>query len=322
MITSEWPTASRPEWAPFVVQQVRFLREAGHDITVLAFRGARNPLNYVGAWLRVRRALHGGEFDLIHAQFGQSGLLGLPKTVPLVVTLHGSDIQGTVGQSGGYTLAGKVLAAMSRLVACLADEVVVVAEVLGQKLPKRVKYHVIPSGLRMDLFAPMDRSAARARLNLPTDKKLILFGGRPDMPVKRYWLAEAAVAHLADPGVELMAVNDVPHYKMPLYMNAADLLLLTSRHEGSPVMVKEALACNLPVVSTDVGDVRARIGEIEGCAVCGDDLPQTIAAAIREVLRRSEPIDGRKMVADVDESALTQEVIEVYRQAVAKGPPR
>ncbi len=128
----------------------------------------------------------------------------------------------------------------------------------------------------------MQQSEARAKLGLPADLPIVLFGGRPEMPVKRFALAQRAVALLARQDVKLLTASNVPHSEMPLYLNAADVLLLTSRHEGSPTIVKEALACNLPVVSTDVGDVRERIASIDGCSVCDNDEPETIAFALGE----------------------------------------
>ncbi len=104
---------------------------------------------------------------------------------------------------------------------------------------------------------------------------------------------------------------------MPLYMNACDILLLTSLHEGSPNVVKEALACNLPIISTDVGDVRMRIGGVEGCVVTRDS-PDDIAAALQMVLSRNKRVDGRRTVAALHEQLLTEKIVQVYRKALAR----
>jgi glycosyltransferase involved in cell wall biosynthesis len=81
-------------------------------------------------------------------------------------------------------------------------------------------------------------------------------------------------------------------------------------------VVKEALACNLPVVSTDVGDVRERIENIEGCIVCEDGHPSTIAEALKQVLNRNSRIEGRNTVLNLDENLLTKKVIAVYNKAL------
>ena len=315
MVTSEWPTAARPEWVPFIVQQVDYLRQAGIDVDVFPFRGAKNPVNYLKAWLAAQKKMRSQNYDVVHAQFGQSGLIGLPKRLPLVVTFHGSDLQGDVSPDGHYTFHGRLLQVISKFVAWCADEVIVVSAALGQTLGQRSSYHLIPSGLDLNLFQPMDRAKARQELGLPQNKKLVLFGGRPEMPVKRYALARQAVSLIQYPEVELIALSSVAHQKMPLYINACDVIVLTSLHEGSPTIVKEALACNIPIVSTDVGDVRERIDSIDGCIVCEDDRPGTIAAGLTKVLKRAERIEGRKTVLELDEHRLAQKLLSVYQAA-------
>src|SRR5437867_1751803 len=147
MITSEWPTPERPELVPFLVQRVEQLRKAGVDVEVFAFRGNKLPTNYLKAWLKLRRLYDIERFDVLDAQFGQSGLIALPATIPLVVTLHGSDLQGFAGSNGNYALAGVVLRLLSRYVVKRADEVIVVSEHLTKYLPRGLPFHVIPCGV-------------------------------------------------------------------------------------------------------------------------------------------------------------------------------
>ena len=317
MITSEWPTQARPDSAPFIVRQANFLRSAGVMVDVFAFRGSKNPFNYLRAWFQVRKQLRRNSYDVVHAQWGQSGLLAIPKHYALVVTYRGSDLEGIVDSKGHYTFAGSVLTLLSKAIALVADEIIVLSKSLGNRLPKGCKYHVIPGGLDLDLFCPTSKATAREALGLPENRYLILFGGKPDDPVKRYNLAQQALALLAGQyDVDLVVAQKVPHHVMPLYMNACDILLLTSLHEGSPDIVKEALACNLPVVSVDVGDVRERISGISGCILCKDARPTTIAAGLVEILSRNMPINSRDAVKDLDERVLTKELIGVYHRAM------
>jgi glycosyltransferase involved in cell wall biosynthesis len=317
MVTSEWPTPERPEAAPFIFRSVEFLRRAGVDVDVLPFRGARRLSNYSRAWRAVRDRTSTGKYDLVHAQFGQSGLVALPRSSPLVVTFRGDDLEGITGDDGRYTLAGKVLQLVSRTVAQLADEVIVVSESLARRLPRRA-YHVIPSGVDLELFRPFPSAEARRQLGMPPDRYLVLFSGGVDQDRnKRHWLAQAAVTRLSRTHeAELVLVNGVPHDRMPLYMNACDALLLASIHEGSPNVVKEALACNLPVVSTDVGDVRKRLDGLDGCAIVGDE-PEEVCAGLKTVLGRGRLAAGRQAVAGLDEAVLTDRLIGVYEQAMS-----
>jgi teichuronic acid biosynthesis glycosyltransferase TuaC len=103
MITSEWPTCDRPDSAPFIVRQANFLRSAGLTVDVFASKGRKKPFNYLRAWFQVRRKLRRDSYDLVHAQWGQSGLLAIPKHCALVITFRGSDLEGIVNSKGRYT---------------------------------------------------------------------------------------------------------------------------------------------------------------------------------------------------------------------------
>ncbi len=316
MLTSVWPTAEHPERAPFIVRQVKFLRQQGIDLDVFHVDGRKNPAQYFRAWQQVRRMVDA--YDLIHAQWAQAALSSLPRRLPLVVTFRGSDVEGIKDDRQRQTASGWLLQNIARTVARVADETILVAARLARLLPQR-EYHVIPSGLDLDLFRPAPRDEARAQLGLPLDRRLILFAASPKNPVKRFALAQAAVAKL-DPRyrAELIVASGVAPEKMPLYMNACDALLLTSAHEGSPNVVKEALACNLPVVSADVGDVAERIARIDGCALCESDDPHVFSNALSRVLDRGLRVDGCAAVRDLNESLLTKKVIAVYERALAR----
>ena len=319
MVTTEWP---RVPWgtAQFVARQAAFLRAAGIEVEVFQFYGQRNPLNYARAWLDVQRLLTRERFDLVHAQFGQSALLALPKRVPLVVTFRGDDLQGILGdQNGRVTVAGRVLRRFCRLAAHLADAVIVVSAHMQPFVQNGKPIHIVPSGLDLELFRPQPQGPARERLGLPAGERLVLFVGNPNLARKRYALAQRAIALLpATARARLVVGWEVPHTQIPEYMAACDALIFTSSQEGSPNAVKEALACDLPVVSVPVGDVAERIQGVAGCELCADDRPETIAAALARVLARGGRIDGRSAVRQLDEHLLTQQVVGIYH-AVLNG---
>lgn len=312
MITSEWPTPERPNAVPFVVRQVDFLRRAGLEVDVFHFRGGKNLFRYMQAWFRVRSTLAQTSYDLIHAQFGQSGLLALfPKRLPLVVTFRGDDLEGIVGDDRKYMLAGKILRQVSQFVAKRADAVILVSAHFSKYLSRK-DVTVLPSGLDLTLFRTMPREEARQRLGLPANQTLVLFAGNPAEARKRFTLAQAVVNNI--PGAQLVVAWNVPHAQIPLFMNACDAMIFTSMHEGSPNVVKEALACNLPVVSVEVGDVRRWLSEVDGCIVCKDDQPGTLTCALREVLQRHARVDGRPAILEIEELRLTQKVIQIYEK--------
>lgn len=315
MLTSVWPTPERPELAPFVVRQVNFLRKEGISVDVFSVEGHKRLDNYLRAWEKVRRLLSRRAWDLVHAQWAQSALTCLPAGLPLVVTFRGSDALGIPGRR--RTLPGWVLQRVGWVVARIASEAIVVAERMVDLLPRR-KYHVIPSGIDLDLFQPRPREEACARLGLNPARRHILFAAAPGNPVKRYSLARAAFDSLDSRyRAELVVASGVHPDVMPFYMNACDVLLLTSQQEGSPNVVKEALACNLPVVSTDVGDVAERIRNVDGCEIC-DSQPQALASSLARVLDAGKRVSGRNAVRQLDESLLTRKVIGVYERALRR----
>ena len=322
MVTSQWPRASWGGTPTFIVRQAEFLRAAGVDLDVFHFKGGRNPGNYLRAWWGIRGRLRGSHYDLVHAQFGQSALAVLPTRLPLVVTFRGDDLQGILADNGRITVAGRLLRAISRMVARRADAVIVVSEHMKQDLGRGTAASVIPSGLDLSLFRPLPREEARQRAGIAPEERVVLFVGKPTQARKRLALAQEAVEVLSRSlPARLLVGYGLPHTEIPWLMSAADVLLFTSRQEGSPNVVKEALACNLPVVSVAVGDVPTRLSGIDGCEVASDDEPATLAACLERVLRRGQRIRGRQAVASLDENLLTQRVLGIYRSVAAGGAP-
>lgn len=313
VVTVEWPDANDAVAGIHVRRQVDKLREAGVDVDVFHFEGRKNPLRYA----RARRALRRRDlesYDLLHAHHGQSALVCIGTLPPVVVTFHGSDLMGS---GGSYRRSKRfseiMLNKVSKWIASKADEIIVVSRHMTAQLPgKRV--HVIPTGVDLAAFQPSDRWQARRELGLSRQKRLVLFVGDPERLEKRYSLAASAMSLVPrELGAELVVAHGVAPDMMPLYLNASNLMLVTSSSEGSPSSIKEALACDLPIVSVDVGDISERIGEIEGCFVCRDDDVATIAAAIAQALRHGGRVPGRAAIESLDERVIARKIIDVYR---------
>lgn len=321
MVTSEWPTPQRPYHAPYLVQQVDFLRRLGVEVDVFPFRGARRPLNYLKAWWRLRRHLRQHTYDLLHAQFGQSALLTWPRRLPLVVTFHGCDLQGVKRPDGRMSWSGRFLQMLCQLVARRADAVILVSERMRRFISRSVPATVIPTGLNFAEIPLVPRAEARRQLGFAPDERLVLFVGNPAETVKRHALAQQAVEVLNRTCPARLVVGwGVLRPEILLLMNACDLLLMTSIQEGSPCVVKEALACNLPIVSLDVGDVSVRVKDVAGCEICEDAHPVTIAAALERVLRRGDRVRGREAVQDLDERLLAARITGVYQAVLTNAP--
>lgn len=319
-VTSQWPSAAHPHNGIFVRREVEYLRRIGVDVDVLAYSGGPNPLAYARAILRFRRQLRSNGYDVVHGRFGQTSLVVFSqRRVPVVVTYGGTDVLGRKDEHGRHVLYSYPQRAISLIGARLADEVILVSRNLGEYVG-RSDFHVVPAGVDLDLFRPIDKTMARRQLGWDQKRFYVLFVANPEKPLKRYWLAREAMGEtrglFPHEKIQLVVVHGEHPEKVPLYMAAADALLLTSVHEGSPNVVKEALACNLPVVSVDVGDVRERIRGVEGCFLCEDDSPTALAAAIKSVVQRDEPIDGRSAVSALDSRLMAERMLDVYRKAI------
>jgi teichuronic acid biosynthesis glycosyltransferase TuaC len=319
MVTSEWPTPENPFLVPFLVQQVEFLRRAGAEVEVFFFRGAKNPVNYLRAWWRFNRRYktRRTQYDVVHAQFGQAALIPWPKWLPLIITFHGTDGLGQLSPDGRMTMQGRLLVWLGRTAARFADAVLIVSNEMRKNFPASMPLHMLPTGVDLDSLPSLTREEARNQLGLPLDERLVLFVGSPHNPLKRYARARQAVEVLNQTlPARLILGWGRAHREIIILMHACDVLVVTSLTEGSPTIVKEALACNLPIVSVVVGDVVERLEGIEGCEIVPGDKPETIAAVLERSLRRGGRIRGREAIEQLDEKVLAGKLIGIYRSVL------
>jgi glycosyltransferase involved in cell wall biosynthesis len=221
---------------------------------------------------------------------------------PVIVTFHGSDLLGQSYERRVRRFVGACGVIASRQTARQCDGIIAVAEHLLRRLPENIpnsKIKIIPCGIDLNLFKPIDRVLCRERLGWAEDTVHVLFQNTGD-PVKRPELASAAIERLKGLGVktELHYLRGVPYDQVPIWLNASDVLLVTSHHEGSPTIVKEALACNLPIVSVAVGDIPQRIQGIKGCHLSAPD-PVGLAAKLQLIHENPCRIEGVERVQSV-----------------------
>ena len=298
----------------FFTQQIETLEEKGVDCTVLVVPGAdqidgdmggrRGIREYLQFVPEVRRELRRGDYDLIHANYGLTAPYAVTQfRLPVVLTLWGSDVVGFDGM-------------VTKACAWRADAVTVRSEEMRELLG-REDAHIVPSGVDMERFRPIDRTEARERVGWDLDGMHVLFPYSPEYERKNYPLAKQVVDRVReelDETVQLQTISGVPHEKMPYYVNAADVLLLTSRYEGSPNTVKEAMACNVPVVSTDVGDVRERLARVKtgGVGTTEDEL----VVLLQEVLELKERPNCREVVEDISWDRIGERLVNIYKDSL------
>jgi len=317
VVTNMWPREDRPAYGSFVRAQVDALRALGLDMQVHVIAGDRGAGAYAGDIPVLRREVRRRRPDLVHAHYGLSGWTAAWQPAPLVVSFCGDDLLGTPAAGGGLTPRSRLAVGMSRWAATRSAAIICKSAGLAAALPRerdRRRAHVIPNGVDPARFHPGDRAASRDRLGLDHGEELVLFPHDPRQALqKRFALAEAAMAELRlrRPGARLLQVSGVPPGQMPDYYRAADCLLLTSRSEGSPNVVKEALACGLPVVSVDVGDVRRWVERASGGLIAADE-PRELAGALDVVLSSGDPVDPAPLLAELDQAVVAARVAEVY----------
>ncbi len=262
----------------------------------------RSKLDYARLYAKTLRVAT-GEYDLIHANYGLTAPFALaqPKR-PIVLSLWGSDLSGQLGT-------------VSKRCAKYCDEVIVMSNEMKRQLD--LDTHVIPHGIDMEQFSPMDQLRAQNEVGWDSDSKHILFPYDPRRNVKNYSLAERVVEQVQEKvnhPVKLQVVYGVDHDDIQVYMNAVDCLLLTSKREGFPNSVKEAMACNLPVVSTDVGGVREWIEPVENSYV--GESEAELVDALATVLQSGQRSNGRTHAAGLNLDAMATDIIKVYTQAL------
>lgn len=304
VVTNMYPTAARPLLGTFVAEQVASLQARGIVADVLFVDGPGSIWNYVRGPRDLCRALQGASYHLIHAHYVFSGLIArTQRRLPIVLTHHGIEAQR------GWT------APLCRLASRLADTTIATSAAVarGLGLPGVT---ILPCGVDTELFRPMSKPEARAKLGLPAAQPLVLFLGAP-RPEKRLPLIEAAVGRLqADmPDAALLRVHDTPREVVPLFLNAADVLVLASVAEGSPMAVREAMACNLPVVSTDVGDVRELFGDLPGHFVAAGEVDH-LAARLKAALAFDGRTAGRERILPWSLAGVAEKLEAIYREVV------
>ena len=308
---------------PFVRREMEALRAAGHTVEAVSFDNSSYlPWRIASQLNEISGLIRNFKPDLVHAQFGKFNALvaALAKgRVPLVVTFRGTDINHNT-KYGSFRSAVGVAA--SQMAALLASGLICVSREIAAKVWAKKPCIVLPTGVDLQTFVPMECGEARSKLGFGAEERIVLFNAGRNPAVKDPELAFSSVdvARLMLGEIRLVVLDGSADPRdVPLYMNAADCLLVTSRTEGSPTVVQEAMACNLPVVSVDVGDVRERLEGVARSFVTTRDAA-SLGAALVEVLKDRRRSDGREHAAALGVDAIAARLAEFYG-ALLRGTP-
>jgi glycosyltransferase involved in cell wall biosynthesis len=324
MVNPVLPTPACPSSTAFIARQIDSIRAAGVAVDVLEIKGIRG-LKYLQCLPRFHALARSA--DLVHAHYGYHAWLARTRLDrPLVVTYMGDDLLGTPDAAGRATPFSRLAVRIDCWLGRLVDSVIVQSTEMA-KIIAPLPVHILPYGIDVAAFRPIDRAAARAELGWDAERRYVLFGSNPANPRKGFPLFEAALTHastrLGAPIVPAILWG-VPPERVPLYMNACDALLLTSMWEGSPNVVKEAMACDTPVISVPIGDVRELLDGVAGCAVRPRD-PAALGATLAEMLAAGRRTDGRATLLrlGLDQETVAHRTIAIYREVLQRrGVPR
>jgi len=322
VVTNMYPTEKNPFYGIFVKEQVDSLRNEGVSIDVFFINGKESRLNYFTRFIDLVRTIKCRQYDIIHAHHTYCIFpTKIAKTIsglrsPLILTFHEGEVNLKNDLGFQHTDLIKRLV-FSKRIKCLAfkmvDLVITVQDQIIKKLNFKGNSLNIPCGVNSDLFKPLEQKWCRKMLNLPFDKKIIFFPAAPINKQKGFNILKESMEYLGREDLYLITGGNIKHEEMPLYMNAADVVVQLSLFEASPSVLKEALAVNVPLVFTDAGDAKMITKNLQGCFLC-ERTPKDVASKINKALSFDETCNGRERIFKINLTLnkISEKLIAVY----------
>ena len=286
-------------------------------------KGYDSVFNYITYSGKVREIVKDKKIDLIHAHYGYCGVTALlAKTrLPIVLSLMGSDLLGSPDESGKITLRGRFDRFLTKTVSKKVNRIIVKSSEMEKNVPFGIPIDVIPNGVNFDLFKPSNKKESKLKLAINENEFLVLFLGDPKLNRKNYKLAKNGFDKFVKRNnIEEAAIVSpfgVSQTKVIDYMNAADALLLTSYWEGSPNVIKESMACNLPIISVDVGDVKQVINYTFNCFLINYSEDE-IAERLKIIYDNRLPSNGREKISHLNDVVIAKRIINIYEKVLEK----
>ena len=292
--------------APFVIEQMHALQTVGVECRMFRVKG-KGVKGYLKQLRPLKETIAEFHPDVIHAHYGLCGLLSsMQRGTPVVTTYHGSDINS------------RSAFPFSRMAMRRSAWNIFVSRSAMEKAKPKDRFSLLPCGVDFNDLQSVGRVEARQRMFLDQMKRYILFAGSFDNAVKDPSLAKQVVALLREDAPILLELKGYSREEVTLLMCAADALLMTSVSEGSPQVIKEALACGCPIVSVDVGDVRERIEDVEGCYIASTREPRELANLLRTVLSHEGKTEGKKKILEdgLKNEQVANTLIKIYQSII------
>lgn len=299
-----------------VQRQINTLVESDHSLHITKFvcRG-HGVVGYLNIFKKLRSFIKQSDFHIIHAHYSFIGVLTLlvSKKENVVVSFMGTDV-----------FSNAFIHRITRnYILKKAPHIIIKSEKMLEHLPKQKNISIIPNGVNIKLFEPMEKSIAKKQLGWDLKRKHILFSAGKKRFEKNFPLAQKAIAKLENKYlITLHFLQNIEHNNVPMHINAADIVLLTSRWEGSSNITKEAMACNTIVVSTDVGDARELFRNTDGYFIAShiiEDIVSKLEEAIDFIEDNKKP-QGRQRIMELglDEATSANKILKVYETVIEK----
>ena len=317
--------------APFIEEQISALQKIGVHVVRYAVTG-KGFLGYLRELPALKQMIRAEQPDVVHAHFGLCGLLAnLQRIVPVVTTYHGSDIN--VPKILRFSKIAMRLSAWNIFVSRWNVAIAFGCSDNGDRISdigKRLKQRstLLPCGINLPKpwFEMQNQMFEQLTLNqwvhgiFKKDVKHVLFAGAFDNAVKDSALAQVTINQLSNEGiqVELIELKGYNRDQVTALMYNCHALLMTSKTEGSPQVVKEAMACGCPIVSVDVGDVAERTEGVEGCYVVPTREPSEIAAALRKAIEFDGRTNGRERIIamGLSNEDVAEKLVTIYKEVL------
>lgn len=301
----------------FVREQGEELRKLGCEIAYYAVVG-KGMRGYLRNVKPLRKKIQEFQPDIIHAHFGLSGMVAIlaaRKKVPVVITCHNGET---------LTKYGNII---SSLAIRRADYTICVAQHIYDKLYLKPKPYIIqPCGIDLKDLPLVDKAIAQKEMNLSSDKINILFGGSFTNARKNAPLAKAAIKIVnhnfetinhKSSAINLIEMRGFNRSQVNKLLCGCDMLLLPTKSEGSPQVLKEAMACNCPIVATDVADIAYLLQGVTNSYVTSFD-PSDVADKIQRVIENNTRTNGRERIEELrlDNPLVCERILGVYRKVL------
>tara|TARA_B100000575_G_C23046250_1_gene602244 strand:+ start:156 stop:1073 length:918 start_codon:yes stop_codon:yes gene_type:complete len=290
--------------SPIILSQGNSLLKKGCHIDYFTIKG-KGVFGYLKNRKILKKQINSSDYDIIHAHYANSAFLAsLSTRKKIIVSLMGSDV-----------IEKWYFKYVNFLFYLFSWKHVIVKSKEMALNSMGIPTSIIPNGVNFDIFKPIERKDALSITGWDLNKKHILFCSSTERPEKNYNLAFNAFNLIKNTNIQLHSLNNISHDKIPYYINSSDVILMTSLFEGSPNIIKEAMACNTPIVSTNVGDVKDLIFDTDGCYIT-NQCKYDISKAIQNALSFNNKTNGRSNILHLKDDIIADQLIKIYNKSI------